>query len=211
MPRVMTHGLNAHHRYLTPVPIRCHARVVPPCLCGRLYNFIYTQTIYRVCITNKMESTHGTTIALPHPPGATLTFASAADTAYDSNMIRGWSMFYLPDVVQMEVVGIVRGVPCPGQMVLMTCGDSHVYVYDGDGEIHLVATGGMEQLRRRGLKYPASKSYYKGEAFKDMTAADWEEVRNGPVGRRLEEEHRMLVLKHKPAMLRALKNVKKSR
>ncbi|ADE34418.1 ORF73R [Turbot reddish body iridovirus] len=119
--------------------------------------------------------------------------------------IRGWSMFYLPDVVQMEVVGIVRGVPCPGQMVLMTCQDNCVYAYDGEGYLHLVATGGMEQLRRDGLKYPASKSYYNGEAFKDMTDADWEVVRNGLVGRRLEEEHRMLVQKHKPAMLRALK------
>lgn len=72
----------------------------------------------------------------------------------------------------MQVVGYVEGTPYPcDQLVLMTCEDKKFYGYDGD-ELHLVASS-LEHLCSAGIDYPASKSFYRGEAFKDT-------VRNSP-------------------------------
>ncbi|GAA6231827.1 uncharacterized protein LOC108900372 [Lates japonicus] len=80
--------------------------------------------------------------------------------------------------------------------------DKKMYAYDGE-ELHVVASS-LEHLDDKGIEYPASKSYYNGEAFKDMREEDWEEVRRGPVGRRLEKEHQKLVAEHKSAFLECL-------
>ncbi|XP_051792951.1 uncharacterized protein LOC127530338 isoform X2 [Acanthochromis polyacanthus] len=104
----------------------------------------------------------------------------------------------------MQVVGVVEGTSYPcDQLVLMTCEDKKLYAYDGE-ELHLVASS-LDQLRSDGMEFPASKSYYDGEAFKDMTEEDWAEVRKGPVGRRLDQEHQKLV---KENMSRILTNLK---
>ena len=81
--------------------------------------------------------------------------------------VNGWGKFYLPEIVKMQVVGVVTGTSCPcDQLVMMTCENKKVYAYNGE-ELHLVALS-LEQLRDKGIEYPASKRYYDGEAFKDM-------------------------------------------
>ncbi|KAF3833681.1 hypothetical protein F7725_024885 [Dissostichus mawsoni] len=94
-----------------------------------------------------------------------------------------------PEIVSMQVVGVVEGTSCPwDQLVLMICEDGKLYAYDEE-ELHLVASS-LKQLDEEGIEYPASKTYYKGEAFKDMTMKDWEKVWNSPTGRKLDREHR---------------------
>lgn len=80
-----------------------------------------------------------------------------------------WGRSYLPDMVNMQVIGVVEGTSCPcDQLVLMTCEDKKVYAYDGEElQLHLVASS-LEQLNNKGIEYPSSKSYYKGQAFQDM-------------------------------------------
>uniref|UniRef100_A0A3Q3BRZ2 Uncharacterized protein n=1 Tax=Kryptolebias marmoratus TaxID=37003 RepID=A0A3Q3BRZ2_KRYMA len=77
--------------------------------------------------------------------------------------------FYLPMPRKMEVIGYVEGTlyPCD-QLILMICGDGKLYSYDGD-ELHEVASS-LQHLREVGIDYPASKSFYYGEAFKDMVS-----------------------------------------
>nr|XP_040044749.1 uncharacterized protein LOC120826469 isoform X31 [Gasterosteus aculeatus aculeatus] len=146
------------------------------------------------------------TIILKNPAGATLTFGSIDETIYrgKKNVLNGWNKFYLPDIVSMQVLGVVTGTSCPGDhLVLMTCEDKKLYAYDGE-ELHLVASS-LEQLRNEGIEYPADKSYYKGEAFPNT---DWDEVRKGAVGRRLDQEHRKLVTADKPDFLKSLRSIK---
>lgn len=81
--------------------------------------------------------------------------------------VNGWGKFYLPKIVNMQVIGVVEGTSCPcDELVLMTCEDKKLYAYDGE-KMHLVASS-FKQLSETGLEYPTSKSYYYGEAFKDM-------------------------------------------
>nr|XP_040044747.1 uncharacterized protein LOC120826469 isoform X29 [Gasterosteus aculeatus aculeatus] len=144
-------------------------------------------------------------ISLKNPPGATLTIGNFNSTIYNGkkNILNGWNKFYLPDIVSMQVLGVVTGTSCPGDhLVLMTCEDGQLYAYDGE-ELHLVAVS-VKQLRNKGIEYPADKSYYKGEAFPNT---DWEKVRKGAVGRRLDQEHRKLVTATKSEFLKNLRSI----
>ncbi|XP_069032723.1 uncharacterized protein [Embiotoca jacksoni] len=140
------------------------------------------------------------------PGGASLKIGTLEDTIYSEkhDEVKGWGKFYLPDIVTMHVVGIVEGVLCPcEQLVMMTCEDRKLYAFDGE-ELHVVASN-IEQLHKEGLEYPASTSYYDGEAFKDMTEEDWAVVRRSAVGKRLDEEHHKLVTSRKSRFLENLK------
>ncbi|XP_033980803.1 uncharacterized protein LOC117478044 [Trematomus bernacchii] len=138
--------------------------------------------------------------------GATLKIGPLEDTIYseEPDVVNGWGEFYLPEIVRMQVVGVVEGTSCPwDQLVLMICEDGKLYAYDG-AKLHLVASS-MEQLCEEGISYPGSKTYYKGEAFKDMTEKDWEKVWKSRTGRALVREHRKQVLEHKAECMEYLR------
>lgn len=97
---------------------------------------------------------------LKKPAGAILRKAGLQDTVYKDYTadVNGWNNFYLPKTVNMQVVGVVEGISCPcDQLILMTFEDQQVYACDEE-ELHLVASSFNE-----GMEYPASKTYYKGE------------------------------------------------
>lgn len=106
---------------------------------------------------------------LNQPPGAILIIGDLSDTIYSEKAeeVNGWGKFYLPHIVKMQVLGVVEGTSCHcEELVLMTCEDKKVYAYDGE-ELHEVASN-LHELCVEGIEYPASKTYYNGEAFKDM-------------------------------------------
>ncbi|XP_067467529.1 uncharacterized protein [Thunnus thynnus] len=150
-------------------------------------------------------------LTLKNPAGATLRIGGLDDTIYkDADAkVNGWGKFYLPDIVHMQVVGVVEDTSCPCDPVLMTCEDKNLYAYDGE-ELHLVASS-LKRLCDKKIEYPASKRYYKGEAFKDMTEEDWAKVKSGPVGRRLAQEHHTRVIADKSRFLENLKMARQRR
>lgn len=108
-------------------------------------------------------------IPLKKPHGAKLILGGVDDTIYKGKdaEVNGWGKFYLPNEVKMKVIGVIDGTSCPSeQLVLMICEDGALYAYDGE-ELHAVALN-LGQLLDEGIEYPAAKSYYKGETFKDM-------------------------------------------
>lgn len=121
-------------------------------------------------IVSHFESANkGKHFRLKKPAGAILRKAGLEDTIYKDYTadVNGWDNFYLPKTVTMQVVGVVEGISCPcDQLILMTFEDQQVYACDEE-ELHLVASS-FKQLFDEGMEYPASKTYYKGEAFKNM-------------------------------------------
>lgn len=116
-----------------------------------------------------MSSEKHKIIKLNHPASAVLKVAGLEDTVYSGrhDEVDGWGKFYLPVVVNMQVLGVLGGTSCPcEQLVVMTCEDKKVYAYDGEA-LHVVASS-LQQLFDDGMEYPASTSYYHGEAFKNM-------------------------------------------
>ncbi|KAA8578204.1 hypothetical protein FQN60_003428, partial [Etheostoma spectabile] len=137
------------------------------------------------------------TVSLINPSGAKWRIGDLEDTMYRGrdDEVNGWGKFYLPEEVNMQVIGVVEGTSCPcDELVLMICReDRQVYAYDGEEEeLHLVASS-LDQLHHEGIEYPASKSYYKGDAFKDM---------------RLDQEHHELVMSKKSELLEKLNSTK---
>ncbi|KAF1380985.1 hypothetical protein PFLUV_G00169740 [Perca fluviatilis] len=152
-----------------------------------------------------VSKTRHKTFNLKNPAGATWKIGDLGDTIYSGEdyEVNGWGKFYLPEKVNMQVVGVVKGISCPcDQLVVMTCcEDRQVYAYDGE-KLHLVASN-LQQLMDEGIKYPGSRSYYNGEAFKDMTDEDWDKV-----NKRLDQEHHELVMSKKTEFLKNLKSIK---
>ncbi|KAM9414789.1 uncharacterized protein ACWYII_023984 isoform 1-T3 [Salvelinus alpinus] len=149
-------------------------------------------------------------IPLKKPEKSEWKVGGLDDTFYKGEEeVKEWGNFYLPDSVTMEVLGAVENLPYPtesGQLVIMLCEDRQVYAYDGE-EMHLVALS-LKEVFDSGLKYPGFKSFYRGECFKDMTKEDWAMVRQGKVGRRLENEHQELLRQAKPSFLSCLDSIK---
>ncbi|GAA6231831.1 uncharacterized protein LOC108900375 isoform X1 [Lates japonicus] len=164
---------------------------------------------YLAWVSDVVSELRNEKIPLKKPAGATVRIGDLEDTIYRDrgDEVNGWGKFYLPEIVNMQVVGVVEGTSCPcDELVLMTCEDRKLYAYDGE-ELHLVASS-LDRLRDQEIEYPSSKSYYNGEAFKDMTKEDWAKVRRGPVGRRLDQEHQELVQARKSRFLKNLKVTK---
>ncbi|XP_030003508.1 uncharacterized protein LOC115428539 isoform X2 [Sphaeramia orbicularis] len=169
---------------------------------------IITELLRRLSIGHFLEGV-GKSFPLKNPHGAKWILGGEDDTIYKGKdaEVNGWGKFYLPKQVKMKVIGVIEGTSCPNeQLVLMICEDGAFYAYDGE-ELHAVASN-LDHLLNKGIEYPAAKSYYKGEAFKDMTKEQWAEVRKGAVGKRLEEEHRKLVTANKSSFLEILKSTK---
>uniref|UniRef100_A0A3Q3BJE7 Uncharacterized protein n=1 Tax=Kryptolebias marmoratus TaxID=37003 RepID=A0A3Q3BJE7_KRYMA len=100
---------------------------------------------------------------LNHPPGSVLRIAALEDTIYRDkrDKVNAWDKFYLPKIVKMQVLGILEGVSCSSdELVLMTCEDRKLYAYDGE-ELHVVALG-LDQLERKRIEYPSDVTYYNG-------------------------------------------------
>lgn len=116
-----------------------------------------------------MAENKGKSLELKQPPGALLKIAELEGTAYKGkrDVVNGWGEFYLPQIVKMQVLGVVLGTSCTcDQLAVMTCEDKRLYAYDGQ-ELHVVASG-LEELCAKGMEYPSSKTYYNGQAFKDL-------------------------------------------
>ncbi|XP_062292432.1 uncharacterized protein LOC133996941 [Scomber scombrus] len=166
---------------------------------------------YLAWVSDFVSTYRHKSFTLENPAGATLRIGGLDDTIYrDAHArVNGWGKFYLPGPVHMQVIGVVEVTSCPcDQLVLMTCEDKKVYAYNGE-ELHLVASS-VKQLDKE-IEYPASKIYYKGEAFKDMTEEDWDKVRAGPVGRKLDQEHHKRVTLKKSKFLENLKTARQNR
>ncbi|XP_027890957.1 uncharacterized protein LOC114155318 isoform X2 [Xiphophorus couchianus] len=164
---------------------------------------------YLAVVSKIVSENRGKEMPLPYPDGPKLTVGPVEDTEYNDRpaVVNAWGKFYLPKTTKMEVIGYVEGTSYPcDQLVLVTCEDQKVYGFDGD-ELHLVASC-LNQMFTEGIPDPALQSYYHGEPFKDMTKEDWAKVKQGPVGKRLEEERRKLVASRKSAFMQNLKIIR---
>lgn len=134
-------------------------------------SFYFVGAAYLKQASSKVHELRHKKICLNSPTGATLTMGPLEDTEYRDNPgeLDGCSKFYVSTTGKMEVIGYVEGSPYPcDQLILMICGDGKMYGYDGD-ELHEVASS-LSRLLEVGIDYPASNSYYYGEAFKHMVS-----------------------------------------
>ncbi|KAJ7991692.1 hypothetical protein DPEC_G00286520 [Dallia pectoralis] len=122
------------------------------------------------------------------------TIGGQDDTIYKGNkdQAEDWENAYLPNSVELEVLGVVENLPFPtecGELVIMLCEDHQLYAYDGE-DMHLVAKSLMDLFDSE-LQYPGIKSYYYGERFKkNMSSKEWKELKPE---HHEDKEHRALI------------------
>uniref|UniRef100_A0A3P9DE99 Uncharacterized protein n=1 Tax=Maylandia zebra TaxID=106582 RepID=A0A3P9DE99_9CICH len=103
----------------------------------------------------QQRNTSGTAGFDSLPFGADLWIEELENTKYngDDDEVNAWGKFYLPEIVKMQVIGVVKGTSCPcEELVLMACEDKKLYGYDGE-ELHLVASSFLE-LCDKTIEYP---------------------------------------------------------
>uniref|UniRef100_A0A3P9DF72 Uncharacterized protein n=1 Tax=Maylandia zebra TaxID=106582 RepID=A0A3P9DF72_9CICH len=141
-------------------------------------------------------------VHLKKPSGADLWIEELENTKYngDDDEVNAWGKFYLPEIVKMQVIGVVKGTSCPcDELVLMTCEDKKLYGYDGE-ELHLVASSFLE-LCDKTIEYPASKRYYNGENYLTMSSTQEKGLRLGRLGKISSGEKGMLLILPRNNML----------
>lgn len=115
----------------------------------------------------------GTLIPLINPKGYSVRVCGQDDTVYSGNedQLEAWKDFYLPERMEMVVIGAVDDFPCDAfglQLVLLLCEDGKVYAYE-DEVLHLVARN-VKELLDNGLTFPGLESYKQGECFEDYVS-----------------------------------------
>ncbi|KAB5517590.1 hypothetical protein PHYPO_G00168880 [Pangasianodon hypophthalmus] len=117
---------------------------------------------------------------------------SLAETSYkdEPEMLEEWEQFYLPDHMFMEVIGVLEKFPCNSpndELVLMVYEDGNVYAYEGN-RLHL-ASNSLKELFERGLQFPGTKQYYRGQSFEDMKEEEWNKVKESEEVKEMMKEH----------------------
>uniref|UniRef100_A0A3P9CG07 Uncharacterized protein n=1 Tax=Maylandia zebra TaxID=106582 RepID=A0A3P9CG07_9CICH len=134
-------------------------------------------------------------VHLKKPSGADLWIEELENTKYngDDDEVNAWGKFYLPEIVKMQVIGVVKGTSCPcDELVLMTREDKKLYGYDGE-ELHLVASSFLELYWGCLVLEINHLSFSLYCCVFCLTEEDWKKVKMSDVGRKLQEEHKKLV------------------
>lgn len=107
-------------------------------------------------------------IPLLKPRGYTLRICGLDGTVFegDEEQLEAWKDFYLPESMEMEVIGAIDEFPCDAfglQLVLLLGEDGSVFAYE-DESLHLVAKS-LRDLFQCEMVFPGIKTFKIGEYF----------------------------------------------
>lgn len=110
-------------------------------------------------------------IPLEKPKNTCLRICGQDGTVYAGNEeeLEAWKDFYLPERMEMEVIGAIDYFPCEAfglQLVLLFCEDGKIYAYE-DEVLHLVAMN-LEDLLLSGMVFPGIETFKHGECFEEL-------------------------------------------
>lgn len=114
-----------------------------------------------------------TRIPLKTPKSYFVRVCGQDGTVYAGNedQLEAWKDFYLPERMEMVVIGAIDDFPCDAfglQLVLLLCEDGNIYAYE-DEVLHLVARS-VDELFNTGMTFPGLECYKLGECFEDYVS-----------------------------------------
>ncbi|MGH0178482.1 UNVERIFIED_CONTAM: hypothetical protein FKN15_077485 [Acipenser sinensis] len=83
--------------------------------------------------------------------------------------LEAWEKFYLPERVEMRVIGAIDNFPSLAvglQLIILAGRDGNIYAYEN--EVLHQAAGSLQDLFRKGIEFPGTKVYNYGECFAPM-------------------------------------------
>ncbi|XP_047015122.1 uncharacterized protein LOC108272892 isoform X2 [Ictalurus punctatus] len=155
----------------------------------------------------------GTQIPLIKPKGYSVRVCGQDGTVYAGNedQLEAWKDFYLPERMEMVVIGAIDDFPCDAfglQLVLLLCEDGNIYAYE-DEVLHLVARS-VKELFETGLTFPGLECYKLGECFEDYTEEEYNEIMESDEIKEMKEAHEKFRESLELGLLESLKEFKSS-
>ncbi|KAK3525289.1 hypothetical protein QTP86_024898 [Hemibagrus guttatus] len=164
-------------------------------------------------VASVVKDYSGTLIPLTNPKNYCVRVCGQDDTVYSGNedQLEAWKDFYLPERMEMVVIGAVDDFPCDAfglQLVLLLCEDGKIYAYE-DEVLHLVARN-VKELLETGLTFPGFECYKQGECFEDYTEEEYNEIMESDEMKEITEAHDRYRESLERDLLESLKEIKKN-
>ncbi len=121
-------------------------------------------------IANFVKHHGNSTIPLVKPKSCTLRICGLEETVYegDEEQLEAWKDYYLPERMEMEVIGAIDDFPCDAyglQLVLLLGEDGTVFACE-DELLHLVARN-LRDLLQSEMAFPGIETFKLGECFEE--------------------------------------------
>ncbi|MBN3281541.1 H4 protein, partial [Polyodon spathula] len=122
-------------------------------------------------VSEQVYKYRGQTVPLEKPAGYPMRIGGLDDTIYAEmeDELKAWEDFYLPERVEMRVIGAIDTFPSLAvglQLIIVAGRDGNVYAYENE-VLHQVADS-LQDLFEKGIEFPGTKVYNYGECFAPM-------------------------------------------
>uniref|UniRef100_UPI00398EC8D6 uncharacterized protein n=1 Tax=Pristiophorus japonicus TaxID=55135 RepID=UPI00398EC8D6 len=129
---------------------------------------------YLQMVTEKVHEHREKIVLLP--TRTPLRIGDLNDTIYwgRPDMLESWQDLYLPERMDMVVLGTIDGLPClaPGlQLVILAGKDGSVFAYEE--EILYKITSSLQELFEEGAKIPGTVIYEYGKGFRPKSNEEY--------------------------------------
>ncbi|KAK1124568.1 hypothetical protein AOXY_G38654 [Acipenser oxyrinchus oxyrinchus] len=150
-------------------------------------------------------------VPLNKPTGYTMRIGGLNDTIYAEmeDELEAWEEFYLPERVEMRVIGAIDNFPSLAvglQLIILAGKDGKIYVYEN--EVLHRAADCLRDLFEKGLRFPGTKIYNYGECFEPMTEDEHSKFMESEEVKKIQAETREFIKSNSDEMQRILERLK---
>uniref|UniRef100_A0A672JVI5 Uncharacterized protein n=1 Tax=Sinocyclocheilus grahami TaxID=75366 RepID=A0A672JVI5_SINGR len=165
-------------------------------------------------VADFVKRNRDSTIPLVKPRGATLRICGQHGTVYegDEEQLEAWKDYYLPERMEMEVIGAIDDFPCDAfglQLVLLLGEDGRVFAYE-DELLHLVALN-LRDLFQHGMVFPGKETFKLGECFEEPTEEEYQEMMESEEIKQMKKLHTEFRQTLANDLLNTMKDIAQSR
>ncbi|XP_050956541.1 uncharacterized protein LOC127157349 [Labeo rohita] len=146
---------------------------------GEFLSFTEKDAVDLCGIANFVKHHCNSTIPLVKPRSCTLRICGLEETVFegDEEQLETWKDYYLPERMEMEVIGVIDDFPCDAfglQLVLLLGEDGRVFACE-DELLHLVARN-LRDLFQCKMVFPGIEIFKLGECFEEPTEEEYHEM-----------------------------------
>ncbi|XP_058861813.1 uncharacterized protein LOC117415485 [Acipenser ruthenus] len=161
-------------------------------------------------VSEQVDKYRGQTVSLEKPAGYPMRIGGLDDTIYAEmeDELEAWEDFYLPERVEMRVVGAIDMFPSLAvglQLIILAGKDGNIYAYENE-VLHQVADS-LQDLLQKGIEFPGTKVYNYGECFAPMTEEEYDELMEDEEVKKMKEETREFIKSNEVEFLSILARI----
>ncbi|XP_033850127.2 uncharacterized protein LOC117395354 isoform X1 [Acipenser ruthenus] len=161
-------------------------------------------------VSEQVDKYRGQTVSLEKPAGYPMRIGGLDDTIYAEmeDELEAWEDFYLPERVEMRVIGAIDMFPSLAvglQLIILAGKDGNIYAYENE-VLHQVADS-LQDLFQKGIEFPGTKVYNYGECFAPMTEEEYDELMEDEEVKKMKEETREFIKSNEVEFLNILARI----